>query len=387
MDFGLSEDEELFRGAVREFAGAVLAPVAAAADEAGEFAPDVLAAVADLGLFGMLVPGAHGGAGVGMLRYVLALEAVAGACAAMAAVLNAHNALAALSLVLGGSQAQQARWLPALARGEALGGGALGGSGASGDGLGAAAVADGAAPRAGAVGEGWQLDGTARCVTNGGAAALYVVAAPILGASEVGTGAFLVPADAAGLRVGAPIEKVGLRGAATADLGLDGCRLPGDALLGGADAGGRLVARVREAARIGSAAQALGIAGASLDAALAYAQEREQFGQPIARFEGLRHLLADVALAVDAARWLVYRAAWVWERGESAALAAALAKLQAGEAAMLAATKAVQVHGGYGYMRESAVQRYFRDAKVTQAAEGNALQQRSAIAYGLLPGG
>jgi short-chain 2-methylacyl-CoA dehydrogenase len=147
------------------------------------------------------------------------------------------------------------------------------------------------------------------------------------------------------------------------------------------------VARVREAARIGSAAQALGIAGASLDAALAYAQEREQFGQPIARFEGLRHLLADVALAVDAARWLVYRAAWVWERGESAALAAALAKLQAGEAAMLAATKAVQVHGGYGYMRESAVQRYFRDAKVTQAAEGNALQQRSAIAYGLLPGG
>jgi alkylation response protein AidB-like acyl-CoA dehydrogenase len=386
MDFGLSEDEELFRGAVREFAGAVLAPVAAAADEAGEFAPDVLAAVADLGLFGMLVPGAHGGAGVGMLRYVLALEAVAGACAAMAAVLNAHNALAALSLVLGGSQAQQARWLPALARGEALGGGALGGSGASGSGLGAAAVADGAAPRAGAVGEGWQLDGTARWVTNGGAAALYVVAAPIPGASEVGTGAFLVPADAAGLRVGAPIEKVGLRGAATADLGLDGCHLPADALLGGADAGGRLVARVREAARIGSAAQALGIAGASLDAALAYAQEREQFGQPIARFEGLRHLLADVALAVDAARWLVYRAAWAWERGESAALAAALAKLQAGEAAMLAATKAVQVHGGYGYMREAAVQRYFRDAKVTQAAEGNALQQRSAIAEGLLPG-
>jgi alkylation response protein AidB-like acyl-CoA dehydrogenase len=166
-----------------------------------------------------------------------------------------------------------------------------------------------------------------------------------------------------------------------------GSRVPVVLNLGGADAGGRLVARVREAARIGSAAQALGIAGASLDAALAYAQEREQFGQPIARFEGLRHLLADVALAVDAARWLVYRAAWVWERGESAALAAALAKLQAGEAAMLAATKAVQVHGGYGYMREAAVQRYFRDAKVTQAAEGNALQQRSAIAYGLLPGG
>jgi alkylation response protein AidB-like acyl-CoA dehydrogenase len=172
----------------------------------------------------------------------------------------------------------------------------------------------------------------------------------------------------------------------TADLILGGCRLPAEALLVAAGEGAALAATVREVALIGGAAQALGIAQASLDAALAYAQEREQFGQPIARFEGLRHVLADVALAVDAARLLVYRAAWLRERGEPAAKAAAMAKLHAGETAMLAATKAVQVHGGYGYMREAAVQRYFRDAKVTQATEGSALQQRSAIADAVLPG-
>lgn len=380
MDFALTEDEELFRGAIREFAVAVLAPAAVAADEAGRVAPDVLAQTAALGLCGMLVPGAQGGAGVGTLRYVLALEEIARASAAMAAVLNAHNALAALPLILAGSAAQQARWLPSLARGEVLGAGCLAG----------AAKAGGAGipgPRAAAVDGGWQLDGMARWVTNGGAAALYVVFAALQAGAAAEVGAFLLPADAPGLQAGAPIEKVGLRGAVTADLMLDGCRLPADALLGSRHDGGRLAARVRELAWIGSAAQALGIARASLDAALAYAQEREQFGRPIAQFEGLRHLLADVALAVDAARLLVYRAAWLRERGQPAAKAAAMAKLHAGETAMLAATKAVQVHGGYGYMRESAVQRYFRDAKVTQAAEGNALQQRSAIADALLPEG
>ncbi|HZS02463.1 MAG TPA: acyl-CoA dehydrogenase family protein [Chloroflexota bacterium] len=372
MDFALTEDQELFRGAVREFAVAVLAPAAAAADEAGRFPPDVLAQTAALGLFGMLVPEARGGAGVGIVRYGLALEEVARASAALAAALNAHNALAALPISLAGSAAQQARWLPSLARGEALGAGCM--------------VAAGAPTvQAQPIDGGWQLDGAARWVTNGGAAALYVVFAPVQAAADRAPAAFLVPAAAPGL-ASAPVEPVGLRGAAIADLSLVGCRLAADALLGAPAGGARLAEAARAVALVGSAAQALGIAQASLDAALAYAQERQQFGRPIAQFEGLRHLLADVALAVDTARLLVYRAAWLCERGRPAARAVAMAKLQAGEAAMLAATKAVQVHGGYGYMRESAVQRYFRDAKVTQAAEGNALQQRSAIADALLPG-
>ncbi|HLH26690.1 MAG TPA: acyl-CoA dehydrogenase family protein [Chloroflexota bacterium] len=388
MDFALSEDEELFRGAVSEFAAAVLAPAAAAADEAGRFAPEVLAQTAALGLFGMLVPEAQGGAGVGAMRFAIALEEIARASAAMAALLNAHNALGALSLVLTGTAVQQARWLPALARGEALGAGWLASAEAAGG-------ASGPEVRAAPTADGWQLDGAARWVTNGGEAALYVVFAAVEGAGgteqgATGLEAFVVPADAPGVRAGAPIEKVGLRGAVTADLALAGCRLPEDARLGvgeGAgesEGGGPLAERVHALWLIGSAAQALGIARASLDAAVAYAQERQQFGQPIARFEGLRHLLADVALAVEAARPLVYRAAWMYARGQPVGSAAAMAKLHAGETAMLAATKAVQVYGGYGYMREAAVQRYFRDAKVTQAAAGNALQQRGAIADALL---
>jgi alkylation response protein AidB-like acyl-CoA dehydrogenase len=378
MDFALTEDEELFRGAVREFATAVLAPAAAAADATGRIPPDVLAQTAALGLFGMLVPEAHAGASVGPPRFVLALEEVARASAAMAALLNAHNVLAALPVVLAGSEAQQARWLPALARGEALGAGSLAAAARAG-------AAGAPAAQALATDGGWQLDGGARWVTNGGVAALYVVTAASPGAVDGGIGAFLVPADTPGLHVSAPIETVGLRGALAADLMLARCRLPADALLSASESAVPLAEAVRELALIGSAAQALGIAQASLDAALAYAQERQQFGRPIAQFEGLRHLLADVALAVDAARLLVYRAAWLCERGQPAGKAAAMAKLHAGETAMLAATKAVQVHGGYGYMRESAVQRYFRDAKVTQAAEGTSLQQRSAIADALLP--
>jgi alkylation response protein AidB-like acyl-CoA dehydrogenase len=379
MDFALTEDEELFRGAVREFAAAVLAPAAPAADDAGRFAPEVLTQTAALGLFGMLVPEAQGGAGVGVIRFALALEEVARASAAMAAVLNAHNALVALPLALTGAPSVQARWLPALARGVTLGGGGLAAAGE-------ASVLSTPGVRAAGAEGGWRLDGSARWLTNGGAAGLYAVFGAIEGEREGRVGAFLVPGDAAGVQVGEPVEQVGLRGAMTADLILGGCRLPAEALLVAAGEGAALAATVREVALIGGAAQALGIAQASLDAALAYAQEREQFGQPIARFEGLRHVLADVALAVDAARLLVYRAAWLRERGEPAAKAAAMAKLHAGETAMLAATKAVQVHGGYGYMREAAVQRYFRDAKVTQATEGSALQQRSAIADAVLPG-
>ncbi|HEY7064428.1 MAG TPA: acyl-CoA dehydrogenase family protein [Chloroflexota bacterium] len=411
MDFALSEDEELFRGAVREFAAAVVAPAAAAADEAGRFAPEVLARTAALGLFGMLVPEAHGGAGVGATRFVLALEEIARASAAMASLLAAHNVLAALPLVLAGSAVQQARWLPALACGEALGAGCGLDMGGAGD----PSAAGVAPPRARADVDGWQIDGQARWVTNAGDAALYVAFAAIEGTAAAQPSAFLVPADTVGVQAGPPIDKLGLRGAVTANLTLADCRLAAEARLemGGevarppaargasrGDAGARptaeaaagaalgpagLAARVGDLALIASAAQALGIAQASLDAALAYAQERQQFGQPIARFEGLRHMLADVALALDAARLLVYRAAWLWESGQPAGKAAAMAKLHAGDTAFLAATKAVQVHGGYGYMLESAVQRYFRDAKVTQAAEGPGRQQRATIADALLP--
>jgi butyryl-CoA dehydrogenase len=375
MDFGLSDDQELFRRTVREFAAGVLAPAAAAADEAGAFAPETLRQTAEVGLLGMLVPEQHGGAGVDTLGYALAMEEVARACAAMATVLNVNNALVCEPLLRAGSAAQQARWLPALCRGEALGAFCLSEPETGSD------VAS-TQTRAG----GWRLDGQKTWVTNGGLAGVYVVfAATTPEAQGRGLSAFLVEEGAAGLSIGPPLEKLGIRGSVTTDLTLTDCRVGADALLGRRDEGFGLAMQTLELGRIGIAAQALGIAQASLDAALAYAQEREQFGRPIAEFQGLRWMLADMALAVDAARLLTYRAAWLRDAGQPYGRAAAMAKLHASETAMQVATKAIQVHGGYGYMRESPVQRYFRDAKITEIYEGTSEIQRIVIAADLLP--
>src|SRR5581483_4780190 len=379
MDFALSDDEELFRRTVREFADGVLAPAAADADESGAFTAETLRQTAEVGLLGMLAPEEYGGAGVDTLRFVLAMEEVARACAAMATVLNVNNALTCGPLLLAGTAEQKARWLPALCCGEALGAFCLSEPETGSD------VAS-TQTRAVAVDGGWQLDGQKTWVTNGGLAGVYIVfASTTPEARGRGLSAFLVAEDTPGLTVGAPLEKLGIRGSVTTDLTLAGCRVGAEALLGERDDGFRLAMRTLELGRIGIAAQALGIAQASLDAALAYAQEREQFGRPIAEFQGLRWMLADLALAVDAARLLTYRAAWQRDAGRPYGRAAAMAKLHASETAMQAATKAIQIHGGYGYMRESPVQRYFRDAKITEIYEGTSEIQRVVIAADLLP--
>src|SRR3954449_10693035 len=270
MDFGLSDDQELFRRTVRECAAGVLAPAAAAADEVGAFAPETLRQTAEVGLLGMLVPEQHGGAGVDTLGFVLAMEEVARACAAMATVLNVNNALVCEPLLRAGSAAQQARWLPALCRGEALGAFCLSEPETGSD------VAS-TQTRAVAVDGGWRLDGQKTWVTNGGLAGVYVVfAATTPEAQGRGLSAFLVEEGAAGLSIGPPLEKLGIRGSVTTDLTLTDCRVGDDALLGTRDEGFGLAMQTLELGRIGIAAQALGIAQASLDAALAYAQEREQ---------------------------------------------------------------------------------------------------------------
>ena len=379
MDFELTDDQELFRRSVREFAAGVLAPAAPAVDEAGAFPPAILQQTADVGLLGMLAPEAYGGAALDTLHFVLALEEVAYACAAMATILIVNNALVCDPLRQAGTEEQKARWLPALCRGETLGA------------FGVAELSAGSDPayvetRAQPVEGGWQLDGRKTWVINGGLAGVYVVLASTDSApARRRQGIFLVESGAAGLHVGPPLETLGVRGAPLADLELAACRLPAAALLGGTDDGVGLAESALELARLGVAAQALGIAQAALDAAVAYARQRQQFGRTIAEFEGLRWLLADVHLAAESARLLTYRAAWLRDVGRPYGKAAAMAKLAASETAMDAATKAIQVHGGYGYMRESAVQRYFRDARATELYEGPSALQRGIIAADLLP--
>jgi alkylation response protein AidB-like acyl-CoA dehydrogenase len=379
MDFALGDDEALFQQSVREFAAAVVAPTASAADRAGAFPTDVLRATADLGLFGMLVPEACGGAGVDTVRYVLALAEIARASAALAAMLHTHNALVCAPLSAS-AHPQAHDWLVRLAQGELLGAAAW-----------PKIAADaGSAPHLTARrdGDGWVLNGRVSWVTNAGGECLYLVWDGVEGVAGPGgaaaASAFALPADTPGLAASPPFDKLGLRAAPTADLTVLNCQVPTAARLTAPDDGSS-APRVLDLARLGGAALALGIAQAALDAALAYAQERQQFGQPIARFEGLRAMLADVYLTVESARLLTYRAAWRRDRGQPFGTAATLAHLHAAEAAMLAATKAVQVHGGYGYMEESAVQRYFRDAKTLQAAEDAPHALRAAVADYLLP--
>jgi butyryl-CoA dehydrogenase len=368
MDFALADDHELFRRTVREFARGVLTPAARAADESGAFAPEVWRETAAVGLFGLLVPDTHGGAGVDTLGFVLALEEVARECAAMASALVVHHALVCVPLVLAGSVEQQARWLPGLASGAPVGGGALPQS--EGTTLRGQPVADSGS---------WQLDGHVPAVTNAGPSAVYVVWAAPKPAGG-GLGAYVLESATPGLRVGPPLERVGARGAVVADLELTGCRVAGDAALGAPGAAPAVAQHARNLARIGAAAEALGIAQAALDAAMAYAREREQFGRPIADFQGLRWMLADLYLAIESARLLTYRAAWLRDQGQQFGPAAAMAQLQAAQTATHVATKAVQVHGGYGYMRESVVQRYFRDAHVVGTEYGPFGSQRTEIA-------
>jgi alkylation response protein AidB-like acyl-CoA dehydrogenase len=371
MDFGLTDDETLFRQSVREFATAVIAPVTTVADRAGRLPTETLREAAALGLFGMLVPEEHGGAGLDTLRYALALEEIARASAALAAVVNAHNALVCAPLAASAATEQRARLLPTLARGATIGAGWWP-SGMEHQEVVAWRSSDG-----------WRLDGEAPWVANAAWAGLIVLA-PVGAPAEDGR-VFVVPADAPGLRVGPPLELVGLRGAGTAAVALSDCLIPTDCWLRAEPGPGDLGAETRALARLGSAAVALGIGGAALDAAVAYAGERRQFGRAIGEFEGLRGMLVGVHLAVEAARLFTYRAAWLRDRGQPWQTATAAAKLYAAEAAMLAATKAIQVHGGYEYMEESAVQRYFRDAKMIQAADESPQQQRVAIASDLLP--
>lgn len=379
MDFDLSEQQAQVQKTAREFAARVVAPQAARIDATEELPRDTLEGLAGLGLMAINVPPELGGAGAGAVSYALAMQEIAAACASTAVMMSVTN-MVGEAIARFGTDAQKARFCPALASGEAL--------------LGSFALSE---PDAGSdpgamrttarrEGDGWILDGAKQWITGGAAAGVLIVwartAPPEAGAK--GISCFLVPGGTPGLRAGRPEDKMGIRASNTVPLELAACRLPGDALLGAENEGFRVAMMALDGGRIGIACQAIGIARAALAESLRYAKDRRAFSAPIADHQAIQWKLADMKTSIDAAHALAMRAAWLKERGEPFTRAAAMAKVFASEAAVRVCNEAVQIHGGYGYIRELPAERHLRDARVTTIYEGTSEIQRLVIARSVI---
>ncbi|HEV2751696.1 MAG TPA: acyl-CoA dehydrogenase family protein [Gemmatimonadales bacterium] len=373
---GLSETQRQIVELAREFARTKIEPFAAEWDRTGHFARDVIDELGQLGFLGMSTPEEFDGMGLDSVTYLLAIEEIAAADASVAVSLSIHNAIPTTMLLRHGTRAQQERWLRPMARGEVLAGFALSEPESGSD---AAALKT----RAAKSGHEWILSGAKAWATNGGTADLMVVMAR----SERGICAFIVPTDAAGYRAGKSEDKMGLRASNTVALALEEVRLPADHLVGEEGAGFGYAMEALDVGRLGIAAQAVGIARRALEHSVAYCAERKQFGQALREFEAVQFRLADMATRVEAARVLTHAAAGRRDRGDDITMASSMAKLFASETAMWVTTQAVQLFGGYGYMRDFPVEKLFRDAKVTEIYEGTSEIQRIIIARGLYPQG
>jgi len=376
--YGLTEEQEMFRRTVQEFAEREIAPVAAQLDETEEFPAENVRKMAALGLMGLTTPVEYGGSGAGAMEYALAMEEIARADAAHSTILTVNVSLVTEPLSKMGTDEQRRTVLPPLCDGRMVGAYCLSEPSSGSD----AADMDTRAVRDG---DDWVINGTKNFITNGGVAGLYIVYVSTDPAQRArGVTAFLVEADRPGVRAGPKEAKLGIRASSTTQIYFDAVRVPASNILGELNGGFRLAMSTLDGGRIGIAAQAVGIAQASLDAAVSYAKQRQAFGKPIADFQGLQWMLADMRTRTAAACLLTRQAAALKDAQQPHGEAAAMAKLFASETAMWVATKALQIHGGYGYMRESAVQRYFRDAKITEIYEGTSEIQRMVIARQLL---
>jgi alkylation response protein AidB-like acyl-CoA dehydrogenase len=369
---GLTETQRQIVELAREVGRTQIEPFAAEWDRTAHFARDAIDELGRLGFLGMCAPEAYDGMGLDTVTYLLALEEIAAADASIALSLSIHNAIPTTMLVRHGSPAQCERWLKPMARGERLAGFALSEPESGSD---AAALRT----RATRDGTHWVLSGTKAWATNGATADLMLVMAR----TAQGISGFIVPTDAPGYRPGKPEDKMGLRASNTVALTLEEVRLPPDHLLGEDGAGFGYAMEALDVGRLGIAVQAIGIARRALEHALTYSAERHQFGKALREFEGVQFKLADMATRVEAARALTHVAAARRDRGEPITTIASMAKLFASEAAMWVTTQAVQVFGGYGYMRDFPVEKLFRDAKATEIYEGTSEIQRILVARGL----
>jgi alkylation response protein AidB-like acyl-CoA dehydrogenase len=378
MNFDLTEEQRLVRETTRGFAEKEIKPVASRLDHDGVYPIEELKKLADLGLMGVFVPEQFGGGGMDRIAYVVALEEISKVWASLGVIMSVNNSLVCGPILRFGNDEQKKRYLSRLARGEWLGCYALTEPEAGSD-------AGSIQTQAKRVGGDYVLNGNKIFTTNGSRANLavvYAVTDPSSGKN--GISAFLVERDTPGFIVGKIEDKLGLCSSETAALRFEECKVPAANLLGQEGQGFRIALETLDGGRIGIAAQAVGIAQACLEEALSYSGERKQFGQAIANFQAIQWMIADMATEIDAARLLIYRAAWLQQQDKQFTREAAMAKLFASEASNRAAYKAIQIFGGYGFIKDYVVERLFRDARVTTLYEGTSEIQRLVIARQLL---
>ncbi|MBK0294879.1 acyl-CoA dehydrogenase [Priestia aryabhattai] len=371
MFFKLSEEHEMIRKMVRDFAKNEVAPTAAQRDEEERFDRGIFTQMADLGLTGIPWPEQYGGIGSDYLAYCIAVEELSRVCASTGVTLSAHTSLAGWPIHTFGTEEQKQKYLKPMATGEKIGAYGLTEPSAGSDagGMRTLAVKDG---------EDYILNGSKIFITNGGEADIYVVFARI-DPNEKRTSAFIIEKDMPGFSVGKKEKKLGIRSSPTTEIIFEDCRVPKENLLGNEGEGFKVAMMTLDGGRNGIAAQAVGIAQGALDAAVAYAKERQQFGKPIISQQGIAFKLADMATSIEAARLLTYQAAWLESQGLPYGKESAMSKLYAGDTAMKVTTEAVQVFGGYGYTKDYPVERFMRDAKITQIYEGTQEIQRLVI--------
>ncbi|WP_338981293.1 acyl-CoA dehydrogenase [Fusobacterium nucleatum] len=380
MEFNVPKTHELFRQMIREFVENEVKPIAAEVDEEERFPIETVEKMAKIGIMAIPIPKEYGGAGGDNLMYAMAVEELSKACATTGVIVSAHTSLGTWPILKFGNEKQKQKYLPKLASGEWIGAFGLTEPNAGTDAAGqqTMAVQD---PETGE----WILNGAKIFITNAGYAHVYVVFAMTDKSKGLkGISAFIVEANTPGFSIGKKEMKLGIRGSATCELIFENCRIPKENLLGDKGKGFKIAMMTLDGGRIGIASQALGIAAGALDEAINYAKERKQFGRSLAQFQNTQFQIANLDVKVEAARLLVYKAAWRESNNLPYSLDAARAKLFAAETAMEVTTKAVQIFGGYGYTREYPVERMMRDAKITEIYEGTSEVQRMVIAANVI---
>ncbi len=379
MDLDLGPEHVLLRDTIRDFMETEVAPHVEEHERERRFPTDIVRRIGELGWLGIPIPEDEGGAGLDTLAYAIAIEEIGRVWGSLGLIVAAHTSLGCGPIHLAGTDEQKQLHLVPMASGRVLGAYGLTEPGAGSD-------AGGTRTTARLDGDAWVLDGAKRFITNAGHAGTYVITAKT-GTTDKGDAeisAFIVPADTPGFSVGRLEDKLGLHASATGELRFEGARIPAENLLGPQGDGFRTFLKILDGGRISIGALAVGLAQAALDASIPYAQTREQFGRPIGTFQGVAFMVADMATEIEAARSLVWKAAWLKDQGRDYGLVAAEGKLFASEVSARATNAAIQIHGGYGYTTDYPVERFMRDAKLTEIGEGTSQVQRLVIARKIL---
>ena len=378
MNFQLSEEHQLIRQSVREFSDKYVAPIADQVDQEAMFPAETIKKLAEQDWLGIPFPVEYGGGGADYLSYAIVIEELSRACATTGFIVEVHTSMTCFPIYKFGTEEQKQKYLAPLCKGEILGSFALTEPGAG---------TDAAAGTSTAVLDGnqWVLNGSKIFISNAPVAGVILVFAMTdRSKGTKGISAFIVPAGAPGLVIGKHLDKMGIRGSLTAEVFLKDCRIPKENLLGGEGQGFKIAMMALDGGRIGIAAQALGISQAALDESISYSKERVQFGKPIANLQAIQWMVANMATEVEASRFLTYHAAWCYDQGLPYSKEAAMAKLFASETAARQTNRAVQIHGGMGFIKGHKVERLYRDAKITEIYEGTSEVMRMVIAGSLL---